>query len=80
MPKVQLFNTQTEQSDIKKRTYVSKETFKTPLRSIQNALAFKIKRPCVLLQTHLRFRSNALAFFFLSAFYAENKNSFLYFE
>lgn len=25
MPKVQLFNTQTEQSDIKKRTYVSKE-------------------------------------------------------
>ena len=26
MPKVQLFNTQTEQSDIKKRTYVSKET------------------------------------------------------
>ncbi len=27
MPKVQLFNTQTEQSDIKKRTYVSKESF-----------------------------------------------------
>ena len=26
MPKVQLFNTQTEQPDIKKRTYVSKET------------------------------------------------------
>ena len=26
MPKVQLFSTQTEQSDIKKRTYVSKET------------------------------------------------------
>ena len=26
MPKVQLFNAQTEQSDIKKRTYVSKET------------------------------------------------------
>lgn len=29
----------------------------------QNALAFKVKRPCVLLQMHLRFRSNALAFF-----------------
>ena len=39
------------------------ECEKTHLRSIQNALAFKIKRPCVLLQTHLRFRSNALAFF-----------------
>lgn len=26
MPKVQLFSTQTEQSDIKKRTYASKET------------------------------------------------------
>ena len=39
-------------------------SFKTPLRSNQNALAFKIKRPCVLLQMHLRFRSNALAFFY----------------
>ena len=38
MPKVQLFNTQTEQSDIKKRTYVSKEKFfsykKTQVRLI----------------------------------------------
>ena len=36
--------------------------WKTPLRSIQNALVFKIKRPCVSSQTHLRFRTNALAF------------------
>ena len=36
--------------------------WKTPLRSIQNALSFKIKRPCVSSQTHLRFRTNALAF------------------
>ena len=28
---------------------------KTPLRSIQNALAFEVKRPCVLNQMHLRF-------------------------
>ena len=38
-------------------------SFKTSLRSIQNALAFKVKRPCVSSQTHLRFRLNALAFF-----------------
>lgn len=37
-------------------------SFKTPLCSIQNALAFKVKRPCVSSQTHLRFRLNALAF------------------
>ena len=40
-------------------------SFKTPLRSNQNALAFKIKRPCVSSQTPLRFRLNALAFFCL---------------
>lgn len=40
-------------------------SLKTPLRSIQNALAFKVKRPCVSSQTHLRFRLNALAFFCL---------------
>ena len=40
-------------------------SFKTPLRSNQNALAFKVKRPCVSSQTHLRFRLNALAFFCL---------------
>ena len=40
-------------------------SFKTSLRSIQNALAFKVKRPCVSSQTHLRFRLNALAFFCL---------------
>jgi hypothetical protein len=45
MPKVQLFNTQTEQSDIKKRTYVSKET---SLRFKSNVLAFQVKRTCVL--------------------------------
>lgn len=28
-----------------------------------NAFAFRQKRPCVLLQMHLRFRSNVLAFF-----------------
>ena len=28
---------------------------KTPLRSIPNALAFEVKRPCVLNQMHLRF-------------------------
>jgi len=28
---------------------------KTPLRSIPNALAFEVKRPCVLYQMHLRF-------------------------
>ena len=28
---------------------------KTPLRSIQNALAFEVKRPCVLYQMYLRF-------------------------
>ena len=38
-------------------------SFKTHLRSIQNASAFKVKRPCVSSQTHLRFRLNALAFF-----------------
>lgn len=38
---------------------------KTSLRSDKNALAFKVKRPCVLLQMHLRFRLNALAFFFM---------------
>ena len=37
-------------------------SFKTPLRSNQNALAFKVKRPCVSSQTHLRFRLNALTF------------------
>ena len=37
-------------------------SFKTPLRSNQNALAFKSKRTCVLLQMHLRFKSNVLAF------------------
>ena len=52
MPKVQLFNTQTEQSDIKKRTYVSKETLRTPKSAFpktqvhlsSNALAFSSKR------------------------------------
>lgn len=34
------------------------------LRLDKNALVFKVKRPCVLLQMHLRFRSNALAFFY----------------
>ena len=29
-----------------------------------NVLVFKVKRPYVLLQMHLRFRSNALAFFY----------------
>lgn len=48
MPKVQLFNTQTEQSDIKKRTYVSKET---QVRFNQNSLAFKTKLFYVLTQT-----------------------------
>ena len=52
MPKVQLFNTQTEQSDIKKRTYVSKET---QVRFNQNSLAFKTKLFYVLTQTPLRF-------------------------
>ena len=28
---------------------------KTQVRSIQNALAFEVKRPCVLYQMHLRF-------------------------
>lgn len=28
---------------------------KTPLRSIQNVLAFELKRPCVLYQMPLRF-------------------------
>ena len=28
---------------------------KTQVRSIQNALAFEVKRPCVLNQMHLRF-------------------------
>lgn len=37
MPKVQFFNTQAEQSDIKKRTYASKET---QVRSNQNSLTF----------------------------------------
>ena len=36
---------------------------KTPLRSIQNALAFELKRPCVWSETPLRFISNVLAFF-----------------
>lgn len=48
MPKVQLFNTQTEQSDIKKRTYVSKGT---QVRFNQNSLAFKTKLFYVLTQT-----------------------------
>ena len=48
MPKVQLFNTQTEQSDIKKRTYVSKET---PLRFISNASTFEMKRKDVCIKT-----------------------------
>ena len=52
MPKVQLFSTQTEQSDIKKRTYVSKET---QVRFNQNSLAFKTKLFYVLTQTPLRF-------------------------
>lgn len=48
MPKVQLFNTQTEQSDIKKRTYVSKENTST---FQPNSLAFKTKLFYVLTQT-----------------------------
>lgn len=48
MPKVQLFNTQTEQSDIKKRTYVSKAT---QVRFNQNSLALKTKLFYVLTQT-----------------------------
>lgn len=36
----------------KKRKYVRT---KTPLRLNQNVLAFRIKRPCVFSQTHLRF-------------------------
>ena len=31
-------------------------TKKTPLRSIQNALAFEGKRTCVLIKMHLRFK------------------------
>ena len=38
---------------------------KTQVRSIQNALAFELKRPCVLSETPLRFKSNALAFFLM---------------
>lgn len=38
----------------KKRKYVRT---KTPLRLNQNVLAFRIKRPCVFSQTHLRFGS-----------------------
>ena len=48
MPKVQLFSTKTEQSDIKKRTYVSKAT---QVRFNQNSLAFKTKLFYVLTQT-----------------------------
>lgn len=44
MPKVQLFSTQTEQSDIKKRTYASKEhkyvSTKTLWRLKQNSFMF----------------------------------------
>jgi len=36
---------------------------KTPLRSIQNELAFELKRPCIWSETPLRFISNVLAFF-----------------
>ena len=36
----------------------------TPWRSDKNVLAFKVKRPCVLLQMHLRLKLNALAFFY----------------
>ena len=36
---------------------------KTPLRSIQNALTFKVKRTCVPSKTYLRLKANALAFF-----------------
>ena len=50
MPKVQLFNTQTEQSDIKKRTYVSKET---QVRFNQNSLAFKTKLFYVLRKSNI---------------------------
>lgn len=35
---------------------------KTPLRSIQNALTFKVKRTCVSSKTYLRLKANALAF------------------
>ena len=34
----------------------------TPLRSIQNALTFKVKRTCVSSKTYLRLKANALAF------------------
>lgn len=36
---------------------------KTPLRSIPNALTFKVKRTCVSSKTYLRLKANALAFF-----------------
>ena len=48
-------------------------SFKTSLRSIQNALAFKVKRPCVSSQTHLRFRLNALAFFLPADLFKSSK-------
>lgn len=35
---------------------------KTPLRSIPNALTFKVKRTCVSSKTYLRLKANALAF------------------
>ena len=40
-------------------------SFKTPLRSNQNALAFYFKCTCVSSQTSLRFGTGALAFFCL---------------
>ena len=48
-------------------------SFKTSFRSIQNALAFKVKRPCVSSQTHLRFRLNALAFFLPADLFKSSK-------
>ena len=45
---------------------------KTPLRSIPNALAFELKRPCVWSETPLCFKSNALAFFLKAEYVLEN--------
>ncbi|RGR90279.1 hypothetical protein DWY21_04585 [Phocaeicola plebeius] len=37
--------------------------FQVIFRLLENAFAFKVKRPCVLLQMYLCLKSNALAFF-----------------
>ena len=47
---------------ISKLQYVFVLQAKTPLRSIPNALTFKVKRTCVSSKTYLRLKANALAF------------------